>query len=156
MKPARSAALPGLDNIHLGGRAPLAEEGEDGGEDDDSEQEIGDRPCGHDRGAGAKRLALETVLALFLGHAFEALTCARGVLIVDEFYIAAERDPGQPPARTVAIVEADDLRPESNRECLDRDAAPAGHQVAKLVEEHHDGEHEQEGKQIRQHRVAEA
>ena len=85
------------------------------------------------------------------------LTCARGVLIVDEFYIAAERDPGQPPARTVAIVEADDLRPESNRECLDRDAAPAGHQeVAKLVEEHHDGEHEQEGKQIRQHRVAEA
>jgi hypothetical protein len=78
-------------------------------------------------------------------------------LVVDEFHVAAERDPGEPPARPVPVVEADDLRPETDRECLDRHAAPAGHKkMAELVEEHHDGEHEQEGKQIREHGVAEA
>ena len=158
MKPALLSSAAGIDDIHLGRGAPLAEEGEDGGEDDDGEQEIGDRPCRDDGRAGAKRLALETVLALFRGHAFEGpLTCARCILVVDEFHIAAERDPGQPPARSVPVVETDDLGAEADRECLDRDAAPAGHEeVAELVEEHHDGEHEQEGKQIRQHRVAEA
>ena len=85
------------------------------------------------------------------------LPCARCILVVDEFHIAAERDPGQPPARPVPVVEADDLRPETDRECLDRHAAPAGHEkMAELVEEHHDGEHEEEGEQIRQDGVAEA
>src|SRR6185437_11902529 len=148
----------GIDDVDLGRGAPLAEEGEDRREDDNGEHEIGDRPGGDNGGAGAKRLALETVLALLLAQRFERpLPCARCILVVDEFHIAAERDPGEPPARPVPVVEADDLRPETDRECLDRHAAPAGHKkMAELVEEYHDGEHEEEGEQIRQHGVAEA
>ena len=55
------------------------------------------------------------------------------------------------------VVEADDLGTEADREGLDRDPAPAGHEeVAELVEEDHDGEHEQEGKEIAEHGIAEA
>ena len=69
LKPARSAALPGLTMSTLAAVLRSPKKVKIGGEDDDGEQEIGDRPGRDDRRAGAKRLALETVLALFLGHA---------------------------------------------------------------------------------------
>ena len=76
---------------------------------------------------------------------------ARDILVVDEFHIAAERDPRQPPACAVAVVEAEDLRPEADRENLDGDAAPARHEeMTELVEEHDDGQDEKEGQEVRE------
>ena len=55
------------------------------------------------------------------------------------------------------VVESRDLRTETDRKGLDRDSAPTGHQeVAELVDEDHDGEHEQEGKEITEYGIAEA
>ncbi len=73
------------------------------------------------------------------------VACARGIVVVDEFHVAAERNPGQPPPGAVPIVEAYDLGTETDREGLDRHPAPAGHEeMAKLVEEDDDRQNEQE------------
>ena len=70
---------------------------------------------------------------------------ARGVGVVEEFDVAAERDGRDAPARAVPVVEAPELAAESDGEGRDGHAAPAGHEeVAELVEEHHHAQHEQE------------
>ena len=106
----------------------------------------------------AKGFALEAPRPLLRRQLLERfLARACGILVVDEFHVAAERNPGQPPARAVPVVEAHDLRTEADREGLDRHAAPAGHQeMAELVDEDHDGQDEQERKKIAEQRVAEA
>ena len=49
----------------------------------------------------------------------------------------------------VAVVEAGEFRPEAEREGQYFYAVPARHQeVAKLVEENDDGQHEQEGNDV--------
>ena len=55
-------------------------------------------------------------------HALERLRrgLAGGILVVDELHVAAERDPGEAPARAVAVVEAEDLPAEADGEGLDR------------------------------------
>ena len=70
---------------------------------------------------------------------------AGGVGVAMELDVAAERDGGEPPARAVPVREADDLGPEPEREGVDLHAAPAAdEEMAELVEEHHDGQHEEE------------
>ena len=70
---------------------------------------------------------------------------ARCVLVVDEFHVAAERDPGQPPARSFPVVETDNLGSETNRKCFDRNTAPSGHEkMAELVEKYDNGQYEEE------------
>ena len=54
---------------------------------------------------------------------------AGAVLVIQEFDVAAERHPGEAPARAVAVVEAEDLLAEADREGLDRarrTSAPPG------------------------------
>jgi hypothetical protein len=78
--------------------------------------------------------------ALFLGHGGKRhrIGNARGVLVTEEFYIPAERNSRHFPAGAMAIIEAEKLRAEANRENQDSDAASASdEEMAELVEEHH-------------------
>ena len=126
-------------------------------ENGDSQQEIGKRAGRHDRGAGGNPLAREGRRPFGRAHLVKrgaiAPTCL--VFVAEEFDVAAERDQRQPPARPLAIVKPEDLRPESDRKHLDCHAAPAGHEeVAEFVEEHHDREDEQERHHIADRRRA--
>jgi len=79
-----------------------------------------------------------------LASDFAQIRGARGVLVAVEFDVTAERYGGEPPARSVTIVEAEDLWPESDREGPDADPAPAPHQeVTELVHEDDDAEQHQ-------------
>ena len=61
-------------------------------------------------------------------------------------HIAAKRNRGDAPARTLAIIEAEELRAEADREGVDLHPAAARHpEMAKLMEEYDYGENEQEG-----------
>jgi hypothetical protein len=60
-----------------------------------------------------------------------------------ELHVAAEGDGAELPAGAAAVVEAEQLGAEAEREGVNPDPAPAPDQeVAHLVHEHHDGEHE--------------
>ena len=86
---------------------------------------------------------------LMIGH-------ARRILVAEEFHIAAERDRGDFPARAVAVVEADDFGPETDRKRQHFDAAPASHQkMAKLMKKHDNCQDKQEGNQVADETAAE-
>ena len=147
LKPAACAALLRLHGIDAGGRCLLAVEGEHGREDHDRQDEVRDRPGRDDRGALADRLEEEALAPLRLAHVADRFLIrhARGVLVAEELDVAAERDGRDLPARAVAIVEAEQFRAEADREGEHAHAAPARDQeMAELVKEHHDGQHEQE------------
>src|SRR5512135_2137152 len=99
------------------------------------------------------------MLPVLLGQVVERLTAAlraRDIVVVDELHVAAKRDPRDPPAGAVAVIEADDLGAEADREHFDGDAAPArDDKMAEFVEKYDDGEDEEEGEQIREKGVAE-
>ena len=83
-----------------------------------------------------QRLGLERPLALGGRHALQRLPGrhAGAVLVVQELDVAAQRDPGEAPARAVAVVEAEDLLAEADREGLDlarRTSAPPGNAPAR-------------------------
>ena len=144
-------SAPRLHGIDAGAGRLLADDHENGGENHDRQNEIGDRPGRHHRGAGGDRLVDEAVLLFGLGHRRGGLVVghARGVVVAEEFHVAAERHRGDFPARAVAVVEADDLGAEADGKGEHADAAPARHQeVAELVKEHDNGEDEQEGNDI--------
>ena len=86
---------------------------------------------------------------LMVGH-------ARRIVVAEEFHIAAERNRGDFPARAVAVVEADDFGPETDRKHQHLDAAPARHQeMAKLMKEHDNCQDKQERDQIADEAAAE-
>ena len=67
-----------------------------------------------------------------------------GVLVAEELHEAAERNGGDFPARAVAVIEADDFRPEADGEHHDPHAAPARDQkMAELMKKHDKAENEQ-------------
>ncbi len=81
--------------------------------------------------------------AAFMVSSRAAVRCAGGVLIAEEFYVAAQRNGGNFPAGAVAIIEADDFRAESDGKHQDPHAAPAGDQeMAEFVEKHDQAEDE--------------
>src|SRR5690606_31127963 len=56
------------------------------------------------------------------------------------------------PARAPPVVEAEDFRAKSDRERLHRHAAPAGdEEVPEFMKENDDGQHEEEGDDVRPH-----
>ena len=87
---ARSSTVRG-HGVDLGRGDPFAEHAENGCENDDCEDEIGNRPRRHDGCALGERFTLEAPLAVFLGKRLEGLSAgrARDVLVVDESHIAA-------------------------------------------------------------------
>jgi hypothetical protein len=90
---------------------------------------------------------MERDLALGRSQPFRHLGVRRAghVHVADELDVAAQRNRGEFPARTVAIVEAENFGPEADGKGLDADAAPAPDEiVAHLVDEHDDGQHEKE------------
>ena len=117
------------------------------GENHYRQNEIRHRPGDDDGRALAHRLKHEAFGALGLVHAGEtrAARNARGVVIAEKLDESAERDRGNLPAGSIAIVEADNFRAEPYRKQRDAHAAPAGDQkMAQLVEEDDDAQHEQE------------
>ena len=81
---------------------------------------------------------------------------ARRIVVAEEFYVAAERNRGDFPAGAVTVIEADDFGTETNGECQHPDTAPAGHQeMAKLMKENNNRQHEQERDQIAHEAAAE-
>ena len=150
-KPAFVGGAAGFDLVDARGRARLAEEREQAGEDHDRQHEIGDRTGGHDGRARSDLLVVETAGALFLGHAGERFGRRRRglALVAEELHIAAERDRRNLPAGAMAVVEADQFRAEAERERQHLHAGPAGDQeVAELMEEYDDGQDEQEGDDV--------
>ena len=140
-----------LDLVDARGRARLAEEREQAGEDHDRQQEIGDRTGRHDRRARSDLLVMETARALFRGHVGERFGRRRRglALVAEELDIAAERDRRNLPAGAVAVVETGEFRSEAERERQHLHAGPARNQeVAELMEENDDGQHEQEGNDV--------
>src|SRR5262249_35763878 len=109
--------------------------------------EIGEWPGHHDGRALADRLVEKAVTALVGRHAFDLALVgnAGGVFIPKKLDVAAERDGGNPPAGAVPIVEAGEVRPETERKRQHPTAAPARDQeMAELVKENDDTEAEQE------------
>ena len=117
-----------------------------------AQNEIRDRTGGDDRRARSDFLVMETARAAPPRSCWRALRTSRrrGLrFVAEELHIAAERNRGNLPAGAVAVVEADEFRPEAERERQHFHAGPAGDQeVAELVEEHDDGQHEQEGNDV--------
>ncbi len=131
-----------------------------GGVDQNREKKIRGRPGEHHGCTLPDGLRLEGAAALLRRHALERILrrLARGILVVHELHVAAERNPGDAPARTLAIGEAPDLPPKADGEGANRDAAPArDDEVAELVDEDHDAEHDEEGHhgKNRRHRCGE-
>ncbi len=96
----------------------------------------------------ANRLVDETLPALVGAHARERrlIGHACGIVVAEKFYVTAERNGREFPARAMAVVEAEQLRAEADRKYHYPDTTPSGdEEMAEFVEEHDEGEHEQKG-----------
>ena len=81
---------------------------------------------------------------------------AGGVVVAEELDVAAERNGRELPAGAVAVVETDNLGPETERKRQHFDAAPARDQkMAKLVKKHDNREHEKKRDNIAEQTAAE-
>ncbi len=141
----------GLHRVHPGSHRLLAVQSEDRCKNDDSQNEIRHRSGDDYGGALGYRLEEKALLAFVFGHALQtrSIRGASGVLIAEELYVAAERNGGDFPARAVTIVKPDDFRAETDGKHQNSDATQPGDQeMAKLVEEHHKAEDEQERDEI--------
>jgi hypothetical protein len=141
----------GLHGIDTGAGGLSAENRKNGGENDNGQNEISDRPRRDDGGARANRLVDKADGFFLLGHRGRGLLVghARRILVAEEFHIAAERDRGNFPARAVTVVKADDFGAKTDRKGQNSDAAQSGHQkMAKLMKEHDNCQNKQEGDQI--------
>src|SRR5580704_5341920 len=154
LKSGRGGGAVRLHRIHTGGHGLLAVKHEDAGKDHYGQKEIGHRSGHHDGRAFGHRLEHETLRFLAFIHGGQALGVrhARGILIAEEFYIAAERDGGDFPARAVAVVKADDFGAKTNGKHQDPHATPARDQeMTQFVEEHDQAEDEQKGHDVTDH-----
>ena len=148
LKACRRRRHVGHDLAHNRSDRAHADRQVDARVDGDREQEVGNRAGADDGGALPQGLGLERTAALLRRHVGERLRrgLARGVLVIEKLDVAAERDPGEAPARALAVGEAEDLPAEADGERLDRYPAPArDDEVAELVHEHDDAQHEHEG-----------
>ncbi len=108
------------------------------GENNEGQDEIGDRPCEHDRSAIAQPLSGEghAPVDQRVGRACAALD-ARDIRVAVEFHIAAKRQRSDSPARAVRIDAGCEFRAEAERERVDFDAAsPRNQIVTEFMEEH--------------------
>src|SRR6185312_7276175 len=91
---------------------------------------------------GDRLLGLRHVAYLLAGH-------RSGVGIAEHFDIAAERHRAHLPARAGAIIPAEELGAEADREGLDPDAVTPRDQVMpEFVHEHEHGQHQQESNEV--------
>src|SRR5262245_7473941 len=96
----------------------------------------------------------KAVLALLIGHGGKRgrIRDTGRILVAEEFHITAEWNGGELPAGAVTVVEAEKLRTEPDGENQYPHPAPAGdHEMAELVEEHHQRQDEQERDEVAKH-----
>src|SRR6185437_12860025 len=144
----RRASGQNLADLRRGER--LAHRGKEHREDRDRENEIGARTR-HDHGGALRQaLVMEGDFALLGGHRLElARRHRRGIGIAEHFHIAAERHQAEFPARAGAVVPAENLRAEADREHLDAHAVPARDEVvAELVHEHQHRQNDDEWNEV--------
>src|SRR5262245_1403110 len=140
LEPGKFRGAAGLNRVDASRRTRLAEGHEQGGENHNGEKEIRDRTSDYNGCPGPHPLMNEAVTALLFVHSGKRrqIGNARGVFVAEEFYVAAQWNGGYFPAGALAIIEAEKLGPESDRENQDADPASAGnHEMAEFVEEHH-------------------
>ena len=140
---SRAAVAHGAD-LHR--RVALADDHEEDGEDHRREQQVREGPREYDGRALAHTLGMERIRR---GRPVIRGARAGDVGVAVELHVAAERQGAQFPARPVPIVEAEQLRPEADREHLHANPVDPGHQVvAELVDEHDGRDHREEGPDI--------
>src|SRR6185369_91853 len=147
-----------LDGVDARGCGLLAGDHEDTGENHDGEDEIGDGAGSDNRRARTNRLEHEAVALFFFGHGRGGVEIGRAcrVVIAVELHVAAERHRGDLPAGAVAIIEAEQLGTEADREGEHLNAAPASYQeVAKLMKENNNRQYKQERNHITRQPAAE-
>src|SRR5262245_3561518 len=96
----------------------------------------------------------EAMSAVFLAHRSERRLVgdACRVVVAEEFYISPKWNSGELPPGPPTIIEAEELRSETYGEDQNPNATPARNQeMPELVEEHHEGQDEQEGDEISEH-----
>jgi hypothetical protein len=138
----------GLHRVHAGGHGLLAVKHEDAGKNHDGQKEICQRSGQHDGRAFAYRLEHEALRLLGLVHGRQARTIrhAGGVLVAEEFHIAAQRNGGNLPPRTVTVVEAYEFRAKTDGKHQNLHPAPtADEEMPQFVEEHDKAEDKQKG-----------
>src|SRR5690242_8851738 len=89
--------------------------------------------------------------ALLRRHGAELVTARHrcGIRIAEHLDVAAERNAAELPARAGAVVPAEELRPEADREDLDAHAVAPRHEVmAELVNEDQHGQDDEEGDDV--------
>ena len=147
LKSGRLGGAAGGDAVHGGQKDGAPIHVKNAGENDDRQKEIGNRASGDDRRPLPDRLGKETDRPFLWRHG-RGGRCIRHrgtVGVAMEFDITAERQGGQPPMRSVAIVEAKNFRSETERECIDLNTAPAADQkMSELVKENHEAQDKKE------------
>ena len=129
----------------------LAVKHKNAGENRDCQNEIRDWTCCDHGGARTDPLVHETHRFLGFGHLRHGLPVghARGILVAEEFHVAAEGYCRDLPACAVAVEEAKDLWAKTDRESEDFYTAAAGHQeMAKLMKEDNNRQDENEGNDV--------
>ena len=85
-------------------------------------------------------------VAFVHGGKARAIRRAGGIVVAEEFYIAAERNGRDLPARPETVVKADEFGAKSDRKRQNPHPAQARDQeMPELVEKHDQAEHEQKG-----------
>src|SRR5262245_23768083 len=154
LEAGRLGGAAGLHGVDARRRARLPKDHEESRENDDGQYEIRHR-TGHDYGRPRPhRLMDEAMPTVFLAHRGERRLVgdACRVVVAEEFYISSKWNSGELPPGPAPIIEAKQLRSESDGEDKDPDATPARNQeMPELVEEHHECQDEQEGDEISEH-----
>ena len=151
LEPGGFRGARGLHRFDSGRCRLFAVQSEHRREDDDRQDEVGNRSCRNDRGALRHRLEEEADPSFLFSHLIDGggVRDARGILVAEEFHITPERDRRDLPARSMAIVEAEQLRTQSDREGQHAHTAPArDEKMTEFVKEDDDGEDKQEGDDI--------
>ncbi len=130
------------DLVDVGRSEALADRRENGRQQDDREDKICRRPGRHDGGALRQALVVKGDRALGLGHRRQiGRGHRRRIGVAEHLDVAAQGHRAEFPTRSGAVVPAEELGAETNREYLDANAVPARHDVmAELVDEDEDGQ----------------
>ena len=130
-------------------RIGLSGDEENGREDDDCEKQIRNRAAQNDSGARIQRLREKGATLLLVGQGHVRRRGAGRIVVAQELHIATQRDGRHFPARAPAVGPADKLGAKADREDLGVDAKPARDPVMpELVNEHEQGEHQDEIRQV--------
>ncbi|MBA8849609.1 hypothetical protein FHW20_000513 [Ochrobactrum intermedium] len=146
LKPGLSRWTARLDTRDKRIRNLTAVKREEHTENDDSQNNIESRSGKDRRRTLPNRLGVKrpSLLIHTQTRIIDVHRRTRGALIANELDVAAKRNGGNLPSRSVFIRETDQLGPKTDGKSLGADAAPARNQiVAHFMDKDHNGQHKQ-------------